>query len=914
MMGRGRDRLRRDHYSRSTEKSHSGRTSINAPSPSRRLWVGNLSHHVTETELSEQFLRFGEVDSIAFHPGRSYAFVNFMNDEDALIAVTALQGFVLAGSPIKIEFAKAERSSRNEETPTRRLENSSVEQESSFSWRDSRTHHSSPEPSFLDSNSRMGDKNARPSEVLWIGFPASLNVEETILRRTFSPFGEIVKITAFPGRSYAFVQFTTVAAARLAKETLQGKLFNNPRVSICFARSEVSPSEHYKNSVSEPFSPHSSYRQGYLNSTGPTHRGSPHITSHFESGDSGFIGFDRKNTLQNGGSRDYEQMSLHEPGSRFGFSETMYKRYRSSPSRETFHLMNSSPKRFVPSEDPAYLQDDGFLYQETKKRKMGLYPSDENLPGHPLSGPLKEYMDFPGHESYEETDDHWRSPYESFAARSGSLPINPVQRRTLIPEWRQRPLKDEWKWEGTIAKGGTPVCRARCFPVGKVLDFMLPEFIDCTARTGLDMLAKHFYQAVSSWVVFFVPESDADIALYNEFLQYLGEKQRAAVAKLGEKTTLFLVPPSDFSEKVLKVPGKLSISGVILKFHAPDSDLRSIHNPLEATESKVQSFPENLSYMKTVSPDLRTPSHCQSETYTNSFSEGFPAFPSVPTSKQPENKDTPHAGNIPRPDSSTSYSGSVRLSGRASELLNENSYYNPYQPGNPTLQSGGSPPIIWNMNSGNGNVSPHLPESALRRSNDSVSQDFYPSKPVVTQETALNRYTPAVSDINLSSSSNYSYPERALNQVSSIPSLQPEQLAQLASLLGQRQHTNSGSALSLQDDRKISGIINQQGVSFESSEKSTSQNQGSASGTLASQFTQDHQRPQMSNAATVSQTNLTEPQREAPEWQGNPSSQSNIGAEEESESNPQKRLQATLQLAATLLQQIQQKSKGPLPT
>lgn len=104
-MGRGgRDRFRRDHNSRSEDKSQHER---NSDPPSRRLWVGNLSHHISESELSEHFVRFGELESIAFQPGRSYAFVNFMKDEDALIAVRALQGFVLAGSPLKIEFAKA---------------------------------------------------------------------------------------------------------------------------------------------------------------------------------------------------------------------------------------------------------------------------------------------------------------------------------------------------------------------------------------------------------------------------------------------------------------------------------------------------------------------------------------------------------------------------------------------------------------------------------------------------------------------------------------------------------------------------------------------------------------------------------------------------------------------------------------
>lgn len=71
------------------------------------------------------------------------------------------------------------------------------------------------------------------------------------------------------------------------------------------------------------------------------------------------------------------------------------------------------------------------------------------------------------------------------------------------------------------------------------------------------MLAKHYYQATGAWVVFFVPGSDADIGFYNEFMHYLEEKQRAAVAKLDDRTTMFLVPPSDFSQKVLKVAGNV---------------------------------------------------------------------------------------------------------------------------------------------------------------------------------------------------------------------------------------------------------------------------------------------------------------------------------------------------------------------
>ncbi|XP_022877325.1 nucleolar protein 13-like [Olea europaea var. sylvestris] len=105
MSGReARGRSRRDYPAKSEEKSQHGRG--NNP-PSRHLWVGNLSHNLTENDLAHQFLKFGDLESLAFQLGRSYAFINYRNDKDAFLAVRELQGFVLAGNPLKIEFAKA---------------------------------------------------------------------------------------------------------------------------------------------------------------------------------------------------------------------------------------------------------------------------------------------------------------------------------------------------------------------------------------------------------------------------------------------------------------------------------------------------------------------------------------------------------------------------------------------------------------------------------------------------------------------------------------------------------------------------------------------------------------------------------------------------------------------------------------
>lgn len=89
---------------RSEEKGRGGRSS--AP-PSRHLWVGNLSHTLTERMLSNHFRDFGELESVAFQPGRSYAFINFIDEGAAFAAFEGLQGFILAGNALRIEFTKA---------------------------------------------------------------------------------------------------------------------------------------------------------------------------------------------------------------------------------------------------------------------------------------------------------------------------------------------------------------------------------------------------------------------------------------------------------------------------------------------------------------------------------------------------------------------------------------------------------------------------------------------------------------------------------------------------------------------------------------------------------------------------------------------------------------------------------------
>ncbi|XP_031287051.1 flowering time control protein FPA [Pistacia vera] len=930
--GGGRDRFR-PRFEDKTHGSGGGGGRANAP-PSRHLWVGNLSHNIEESDLTDQFLRFGELESVAFQPGRSYAFVNFKRDEDAIASMKALQDFPLAGNPLRIEFAKADKSSvlsRDADHLQHRDEQRSALRGSPFSQRDSRARHASPPDSTYPDKSKMSDKSAEPSEVLWIGFPALLKVDEVILRKAFSPFGEIEKITVFPGRSYAFVQFKSLMSACRAKETLQGKLFGNPRVHICFAKSEAGSSNSGRGLMNVPLSPHfklnghsspaENFRpdRNFGSFSGDPSIRSPHLNPNLDSGDPDVYNFNRKDTLWIGGNNIYEPWRLGDVGSEPGLSQDIYEQ-NISPTRERTAHFHEFPQKF-PEKSPLFEDqwdspEDAYYHPGAKKLKTGSLHPDKELPEYPFSDLehgkrafSRTFSDFAQPETFEknfdagpygykqipdrqvnlalphrEKNDLWKAPYDGYQVGPGSLPLNSVERKRYTPELDQpKPSIKDWKWEGTIAKGGSPVCHARCFPVGKVMDMMLPEFLDCTARTGLDMLAKHYYQASSSWVVFFVPGSDADIAFYNEFMHYLEEKQRAAVAKLDDKTTLFLVPPSDFSEKVLKVPGKLSISGVVLRLEPSASNHGSLHYPNEIKDTNMLSFNSDASYLKP-----STPSGC------------FPSLTSYPDMGK---SGLSFSGDMLTSALPSSHSSSVHAVGSISESYSENRHEYPHHQRNPTWAPDQSPHHQQNPVSGSRNI----PSLASNSSIDPIIQGHPSVMPKAVQEISSSQYPGGITGIPLSENSKVLHQEfKPSTLPMPITSLQPDQLAQLAStLLGpQRQLGNTPNASTGENLRQMTAghqFDNQVGQP-----QSYALQNNQLTEFSISQFGQVQQlQQQLSNVpAAVPPTIQREFQSGG---QGNQQVQ-NAGSQE-ADADPQKRLQATLHLAAALLQQIQ-RGKG----
>ncbi|KAL2943290.1 Flowering time control protein FPA, partial [Bienertia sinuspersici] len=480
---------------------------------------------------------------------------------------------------------------------------------SAISPRESRKRHASSDI-YFSSSPRTNERGTdHPTEILWIGFPSCIKVDESILRKAFSPFGDIDKITAFPGRTYAFVQFRNLASACRAKETLQGKLFGNPRVHISFARNEHASSAGGRRNMRRTDPPLQQFKTYHAGSSDNLRTNSDAIN---------FSWLESPGTRTDG---PYEDRRFHEHEPDIGPPHGQLGYFR-SPIRDgsdPIHDLHKFQREHSFPENPRGLEDT-YSYHGGKKLKIDSFPHEE-LPEYPLHNLEQDKHVFPGfvpefrvfdesrpplpHRNLPEKpsnldqslgDKHpnWRSFHDTFRSpppTSLSIPV----------EWKKNHVRVASAWtEGMEMGGYNSKGWNSCLSSS-------PEFLDCTARTGLDMLAKHYYQATCYWVVFFVAASDADMGYYNEFMHYLGEKQRAAVAKLDERNTLFLVPPSDFSQNVLKIPGKLSISGVVLSLEPSSPGSASLPQKNEMKDRGLSYSHVDASYSKLQLPSDPSP-------------------------------------------------------------------------------------------------------------------------------------------------------------------------------------------------------------------------------------------------------------------------------------------------------------------
>ncbi|KAL1191173.1 Flowering time control protein FPA [Cardamine amara subsp. amara] len=470
--------------------------------PCKSLWVGGISPSVTKDELEEEFSKFGRIEDFRFLKDRKTAFIDYYEMDDALQA-KSMNGKRMGGSYLRVDFLRSQAPRKEQWT-------------GSYDNRNGNMNHKQQYPHSYED----GKGDGQPSKVLWIGYPPTVQIDEQTLHNAMILYGEIERKKSFPSRHFSLVEFRSVEEARRAKEGLQGRLFNDPRITIMYSNDELPP----------------------------------------EQGDTSFysgVKRSRPDMFVNDPSFVSSHHSTGIPGSMRPFRGSNERSYNGSEYNDG---VGQEPNWRRPSPNGT-----GILPSPTGP---GILPS-------PAQGMRHPTRSNPG--SWEGYDPAQLDRESKRTRRDGSVdgftPMGVDERSFGRNSVAARPIRghhdSDYIWRGMIAKGGTQVCCARCVPMGKEIETKLPVVVNCSARTGLDMLAKHFTEAIGFEIVLFLPDSEVDFASYTEFLRYLGSKNRAGVAKLDDGTTLFLVPPSDFLTDVLKVSVLDRLYGVVLKFAPP---------------------------------------------------------------------------------------------------------------------------------------------------------------------------------------------------------------------------------------------------------------------------------------------------------------------------------------------------------
>ncbi|KAF5733912.1 flowering time control protein FPA isoform X1 [Tripterygium wilfordii] len=555
--------------------------------PCKNLWVGGISTTVSKEQLEEEFLKFGKIEEFRFLRDRNTAFIEYSKLEDASQAMKSMNGRRIGGVQIRVDFLRSQPSRREQLPDFRNSRESQI-----FGS------HSIRRPQVTQSSmGRKGD--GQPSNILWIGYPPSVQIDEQMLHNAMILFGEIERIKSFPSRNYSFVEFRSVEEARRAKEGLQGRLFNDPRITIMYSSSGLAPGKDYPAFYPEVRGATPDLYGEHLFGTSQVDmlgHNLPPMPNNFAGlvQPSSILGSNMpmRPTGSGGGidpplsGPDFDDLAaLHTLRENFPDHRMGPNRGRqSSPAPGMLPSPASRVRPHMRSVSGGWDVYETQLFQGDAKRSR----VDGTLPIDDASFSLRNIDDkgLGSDRSYGRSptiDEGILGPYTAGKVKNR---LSPVGARMPRGGPVQGHLEDDYIWRGIIAKGGTPVCHARCIPIGKGIGSELPNVVNCSARTGLDMLAKHCAEAVGFDIVFFLPDSEDDFASYTEFLCYLGSKNRAGVAKLDDGTTLFLVPPSDFLIKVLKVTGPERLYGVVLELplvHDSATVQRQLSQPIPSS-------------------------------------------------------------------------------------------------------------------------------------------------------------------------------------------------------------------------------------------------------------------------------------------------------------------------------------------
>ncbi|KAF2480498.1 hypothetical protein BDY17DRAFT_326398 [Neohortaea acidophila] len=170
------------------------------------LFIGNLSWNIDEEWLYREFETFGDLKNVRIitdrDSGRSkgYGYVEFNSTEKALEALEAMQGTLLDGRNLRVDFSVP---------------------------RPARDENATPQQRGADRAQKYGDTPKEPSATLFVG-NVSFDADESMITELFQEYGTINAVRLPTDREtgaikgFGYVEFSSIDESKAAFEALQG--------------------------------------------------------------------------------------------------------------------------------------------------------------------------------------------------------------------------------------------------------------------------------------------------------------------------------------------------------------------------------------------------------------------------------------------------------------------------------------------------------------------------------------------------------------------------------------------------------------------------------------------------------------------------------------------------------------------
>ncbi|PBP17229.1 hypothetical protein BUE80_DR012090 [Diplocarpon rosae] len=204
--------------------------------PFHRLYVGNIHFSITESDLQNVFEPFGELEFVQLQKeeqgrSRGYGFVQFRDPGQAREALEKMNGFDLAGRPIRVGLGNDKFTPESTASLLQRFQGQSHQQQfqgSAFSGAGGRGPQAAGGSNFDRAGGRENDKSSGGASAL----DDTDELEDDVRAEAEEKYGHVVHISLDPNsQGDIYLKFDRVQGGENAIKGLNGRYFGGRMIS-----------------------------------------------------------------------------------------------------------------------------------------------------------------------------------------------------------------------------------------------------------------------------------------------------------------------------------------------------------------------------------------------------------------------------------------------------------------------------------------------------------------------------------------------------------------------------------------------------------------------------------------------------------------------------------------------------------